>query len=68
MGAVIYHADRPEPLWQALADTLHRTGDVFRREYIITQTEGMENRLKTELARKNGIFAHYTFQIGRAHV
>ncbi|MFA5425289.1 MAG: exodeoxyribonuclease V subunit gamma, partial [Bacteroidales bacterium] len=61
MGAVIYHADRPEPLWQALADTLHRTGDVFRREYIITQTEGMENRLKTELARKNGIFAHYTF-------
>ena len=35
MGAVIYHADRPEPLWQALAET--------------------------ELARKNGIFAHYTF-------
>ncbi|HHV40422.1 MAG TPA: exodeoxyribonuclease V subunit gamma [Bacteroidales bacterium] len=61
MGAVIYHADRPEPLWQALADTLHRTGDAFRREYIVTQTEGMENRLKTELARKNGIFAHYTF-------
>ena len=61
MGAVIYHADRPEPLWQALADTLHRTGDAFRREYILTQTEGMENRLKTELARKNGIFAHYTF-------
>ena len=61
MGAVIHHADRPEPLWQALAETLHRTGDAFRREYIVTQTEGMENRLKTELARKNGIFAHYTF-------
>ncbi|MFY9117061.1 MAG: exodeoxyribonuclease V subunit gamma [Bacteroidales bacterium] len=61
MGAVIYHADRPEPLWQALADTLRAEGEVFQMEYIVTQTEGMENRLKTELARKNGIFAHYTF-------
>ncbi len=49
-----------EELCQALAQNIqNRTSNVFDKELIVTQTNGMSAWLKTELARRNGVFANF---------
>ncbi|MEJ7767318.1 MAG: exodeoxyribonuclease V subunit gamma [Chitinophagaceae bacterium] len=49
-----------------LADNLcmelrHQSGNVFQPQYIVTQTEGMNNWLKLQIASNNGIAANISF-------
>ncbi|HEX5554717.1 MAG TPA: exodeoxyribonuclease V subunit gamma, partial [Chitinophagaceae bacterium] len=43
------------------ADLLRSPGDVFKPDFIITQTQGMNNWLKVQMAYRNGIAANMRF-------
>ncbi len=59
----IHTSSRLESLCQALAERTRKPGrGVFGKEVIITQAKGMDEWLKTELARRNGVFANFAFQ------
>jgi len=59
----IYTSNRLESLCQALSENMQNNEhDVFTKEVIITQTNGMNAWLKTELAQRNGVFANFEFQ------
>ena len=59
----IYSSNRLENLCQILAENIREPErDLFGKEVIITQSTGMNVWLKTELARKNGVFANFEFQ------
>jgi len=60
---MIYTSNRLESLRQTLAESIHQSvQDVFAKEVIITQSQGMNAWLKTELAKRNGVFANFEFQ------
>lgn len=59
----IYTSNRLESLCQKLAENIRNSEqDVFAKEVIITQTQGMNAWLKTELAQRNGVLANFEFQ------
>jgi len=59
----IYTSNRLESLCQTMAENIRKPEKgVFEKELIITQTAGMNAWLKTELARRNGVFANFEFQ------
>ena len=57
-----YSSNHLESLCQTLAENItNHEQDIFRKEVIITPNAGMNAWLKTELARRNGIFANFEF-------
>lgn len=59
----IYTSNRLESLCQTLAENIRKPEKgVFGKELIITQTAGMNAWLKTDLARRIGVFANFGFQ------
>lgn len=58
-----YVSNRLEDLCQQLATNISSSdGSVFSKDIIITQTEGMNAWLKTELAQRNRVLAQFEFQ------
>jgi exodeoxyribonuclease V gamma subunit len=58
----IYASNRLESLCRLLAENISSAnGDAFKKEVIITQSAGMNSWLKTELSRRNGVFANFSF-------
>ena len=59
----LYTSNRLESLCQSLAENIRRPEHgVFGKEFIITQSAGMNAWMKTELAQRNGVFANFEFQ------
>src|SRR5664280_2437472 len=58
----IYASSRLENLCSKLAENIGSSGEgVFGKETIVTQSEGMNAWLKTELAKRNGVLANFLF-------
>ncbi|NJK95636.1 MAG: exodeoxyribonuclease V subunit gamma [Bacteroidales bacterium] len=59
----IYTSPRQEDLCKKLSEKLNEpTGDIFKKEVIITPSAGMNAWLKTELPKRNRIIANFEFQ------
>jgi len=57
---MIYSSNHLEKLCQILAENIGRTGSyIFGKEFLVTQSAGMNAWLKTELAQRNSIFANF---------
>ena len=62
MSLKIYISNDIENLAGKLADSIHSNPlDLFQKEYIVIQTEGMSRWLSVKIAEKNGIFSNFAF-------
>jgi exodeoxyribonuclease V gamma subunit len=62
MAATVYYSNRMEELTRRLGENISKSPcKVFNKEYIITQTAGMNRWLAVEMAKKeyNGVFANF---------
>lgn len=58
----IYASNRLENLCDKLAEKISSSvNGVFSKETIVTQSEGMNAWLKTELSKRNGVMANFLF-------
>ncbi|RYG50457.1 MAG: hypothetical protein EOO01_10670 [Chitinophagaceae bacterium] len=62
MSFSLYTSNSLEGLAQKLTENLQETRDVFQPQFIVTQTEGMTNWLKFQLAERMGIAANCRFR------